>query len=356
MTATVKNAQLDKPSKLIRPQITFLLALATSLAPGTAPPQFDYKLMDTPAASSGNDILTDPLAVHPPAYYEPRVKDGGANGTILPTQVRLAEVIEMLHGASLVHDDIIDEADTRRGKPAVHKAFGIRVAVVYGDYVFFRSVTAMDRLRSSEYTEMISVFFKDMCDGEMIHLSNVPAESVGSGKTQFTFDELYDFYLKKTYTKAGTLFNHCCRLTAMLGGCTPAVVELATQIGYNLGIAFQFVDDLVDFTHTEEQASKPVQVDIADGFATAPVLFAWQEHSELGDMIVRRFSEPGDVERAMHLVYNSQGIAKTFAALDGYIAKTVDGLSQLPDSLPRNALIAIVKSFARMARGDNWHV
>ncbi|KAI8871287.1 terpenoid synthase, partial [Ramicandelaber brevisporus] len=158
------------------------------------------------------------------------------------------------------------------------------------------------------------------------------------------------------YSKAGTLFNHSCRLTAMLGGCTPAVVELATQIGYNLGMAFQFVDDLVDFTHTEEQASKPVQVDIAGGFATAPVLFAWQEHSELGDMIVRRFSEPGDVERAMHLVYNSQGIPKTFAALDGYIAKTVDGLSQLPDSLPRNALIAIVKSLAHMARGDNWHI
>ncbi|KAI8868429.1 hypothetical protein GQ42DRAFT_114348, partial [Ramicandelaber brevisporus] len=83
---------------------------------------------------------------------------------------------------------------------------------------------------------------------------------------------------------------------------------------------------------------KPVGVDIAKGYASAPVLFAWQDHPELGAMIVRRFKEPGDVEHATKMVYNSHGISKTFCALDGYINRTIDCLTQLPDSLARSAL------------------
>ncbi|KAI8866499.1 terpenoid synthase [Ramicandelaber brevisporus] len=331
--------------KLMRPKAVLLMALATSLTPGAEPPAFDYTAMDKPLSAQTNEYLTDPVADYPPEYYMPR--DKGSNGTILPTQLRVAEILEMIHNATLIQDDVIDESPTRRGKPTVHTVFSNKVAVLLGDYIYARASVLLARLHNVHVTETMSMFVKYLVDGELLQMSNVPpSEESGSSATgDFTFDELYGHYLKKTFAKTASVFAHCFKAVALLGGCTDETIQLVFNVGCNMGMAFQLADDLLDLTGYEDDVGKPVGADLEEGLATAPVLFAMQEHPELYPMIVRRFSKNGDVKRALDLILNSRGIAKTFEAAEEFVQKAVDGLMELPDSPAREALIGISRSF-----------
>eukprot|EP01133_Synstelium_polycarpum_P010715 gene10715-12464_t len=167
---------------------------------------------------------------------------------LLPTQLRLAEIIEMIHTASLVHDDVIDEADTRRDVPSINFRFNNKLAVLCGDFLLAR----------------------------------------------------------KTYLKTASLICNGCRATAVLSGVERDIVDISTDFGKHLGLAFQIVDDLLDLTASSEDLGKPASVDLKLGLATAPVLFAQMEFPELEVLINRKFSEPGDIEEARRLVFASK--------------------------------------------------
>ncbi|KAK9447037.1 isoprenoid synthase domain-containing protein [Limtongia smithiae] len=255
---------------------------------------------------------------------------------ILPSQRRLAEITEMIHAASLLHDDVIDDAELRRGSPSINLAFGNKMAILAGDFLLARASVALARLRNAEVTELISTVIANLVEGEVMQLKNTATEDATTGTaTAATFE----YYLEKTYLKTASLISKSCRSAAVLAGAREDFIENAYLYGRNIGMSFQLVDDLMDYTISEAELGKPAGADLQLGLATAPALFAWQKYPELGPMIRRKFSQPGDVERARLLVAQSDGVEQTRQLAKSYSDKAVQALAQFPDSAAKDALI-----------------
>ncbi|KAH8332340.1 hypothetical protein KR074_001452 [Drosophila pseudoananassae] len=215
-------------------------------------------------------------------------------------QRQIALFSEMVHSASLVHDDVIDQSDFRRGKPSVNALWNHKKVTMAGDYILSVASIMIARLRSDDVTIVLSQILTDLVQGEFMQL--------GSRETE---NERFAHYLTKTYRKTASLIANALKATAVIAQAEDNVAELAFQYGRNIGLAFQLVDDMLDFVSSTEQMGKPTAADLKLGLATAPVLFACEKYPELNPMVMRRFSEPGDVERAFELVHKSHGLEQT---------------------------------------------
>lgn len=255
---------------------------------------------------------------------------------ILPTQRRLAEITEMIHAASLLHDDVIDDAEMRRGSPSGNIAYGNKMSILAGDFLLGRASVALARLRDSEVVELMATVIANLVEGEFMQLKNTATE-----ETTVATRETFDYYLQKTYLKTASLISKSCRSAAVLAGVTEDIVEAAYQYGRNLGLAFQLLDDMLDYTVTAKDLGKPAGADLKLGLATAPALFAWKEHPELGPIIRRKFSEPGDVERTRYLVEQSDGVRQTELLAEEYSEKARSALNVFPDSDAKSALMEL---------------
>ncbi|OMH78770.1 putative hexaprenyl pyrophosphate synthase, mitochondrial [Zancudomyces culisetae] len=313
--------------------------------------QEDYRFMDVSLFDNSLDndsVVRDKLirsalaeASNGKSMYLP-TSNNGYGLVVLPPQRRLAEITELIHTASLIHDDIVDQAATRRGMPATHKVFGNKMAVLAGDFFLARASMSLARLRNPEVVELLATVIMDLVEGEFKQLGN-------SGSSKFNESELdvFNYYLQKTYLKTASLFANSSRATAILGNTSDKCAEVAYLFGKNLGIAFQLVDDLLDFTTTSKMvAGKPVQgADMKLGIATAPVLYAWQENpGVLGPLIARRFKEPDDCKIAWDLVHSGQALAKTRTLVHLYAEKAMASLCLLPPSPSRQALLNLTHS------------
>ncbi|THC93341.1 hypothetical protein EYZ11_007167 [Aspergillus tanneri] len=254
---------------------------------------------------------------------------------ILPSQRRLAEITELIHTASLLHDDVIDNAITRRSSSSANLQFGNKMAVLAGDFLLGRASVALARLRDPEVTELLATVIANLVEGEFMQLKNTAADE----KNPVFTDETISYYLQKTYLKTGSLISKSCRAAALLGDSVPEVVEAAYSYGRNLGLAFQLVDDMLDYTITDAELGKPAGADLQLGLATAPLLFAWKENPELGPMVGRKFSREGDVQRARDFVYQSDGAGKTRALAQEYADKAAAAISSFPESEAKAGLI-----------------
>ena len=150
------------------------------------------------------------------------------DGEVNPRQISLAEIMEMIHTASLIHDDILDEADTRRGFPTVHKKWDAKKAVLAGDYLLARASLKIAHLKNHEVTELLSTVISDLVQGEFFQTKN-------SDLTDF------DSYIRKTYLKTASLIEKSCRCASILGDSTQDIIDLTTEYGKNLGLAFQVI-------------------------------------------------------------------------------------------------------------------
>jgi decaprenyl-diphosphate synthase subunit 1 len=250
-----------------------------------------------------------------------------ATDKLLPGQHQVALISEMIHTASLLHDDVIDDSDTRRSKPSVHVLWGQRKAILAGDFILSVASIALARIRNEQVVSILSQVIEDLVRGEFMQLGSKENE-----------DERFKHYLTKTFKKTASLIANSCKAVAVLGNCTEDVTEVAFQYGRNIGIAFQLIDDLLDFTSCDSIMGKPTTADLRLGLATAPVLFAAQEHSELNALIMRRFSEPGDVETARELVGKSGGVRETRMLAEFHSQEAVRLLQTISDSSFKNAL------------------
>ncbi|XP_075145347.1 decaprenyl diphosphate synthase subunit 1 qless [Haematobia irritans] len=219
---------------------------------------------------------------------------------LLNKQRKIAMFAEMVHSASLVHDDVIDQSDFRRGKPSVNALWNHKKVAMAGDYILSVGSIIVSRLNKDEVTIVLSQNLRDLVQGEFMQL--------GSRETE---NERFAHYLTKTYRKTASLIANTLKATAVIADADEDVKELAFQYGRNVGLAFQLVDDMLDFVSSTETLGKPAAADLRLGLATAPVLFACEKYPELNPMIMRRFSEPGDVERAFELVHKSHGLEQT---------------------------------------------
>ncbi|KAG6421419.1 hypothetical protein SASPL_117971 [Salvia splendens] len=244
---------------------------------------------------------------------------------------RLAEIIEMIHTASLIHDDVIDESDMRRGKETVHQLYGTRVAVLAGDFMFAQSSWYLANLENLEVIKLISQVIKDFASGEIKQASSL-----------FDCDVHLDEYLIKSYYKTASLIAASTKGSSIFSGVDSAISEKMYQYGKNLGLSFQVVDDVLDFTQSAEQLGKPAGSDLAKGNLTAPVIFALEKETKLRDIIDSEFCETGSLEEAVEIVKKSGGIDRARELAREMADVAVENLHCLPPSPFRLSLEQLV--------------
>jgi geranylgeranyl pyrophosphate synthase len=303
-------------------------------------------------------------------------------------QIRLGQVTEMIHVASLIHDDVLDDADTRRGGEAVHIMYNNKVAVCSGDYLLARASVLLARLQNPEVVVVMARALDSLVSGEIMQIkanqaadkkssadddeqgdSRKPVGQIGRARAAFgkmswknrirtvvrlgrkrrrldseSDTDVMELYLRKSYYKTASLICDASKSCALLAGhATSSEIAVgAQQFGYHLGLAFQIIDDVLDFVQDDEALGKPAGADMSLGLATAPVLFAAQEQPELWPLINRAFKGPGDVGVAYNAVRNSRGLDMTRKLARFHAQKAVDILCRIaPHSEARDALISI---------------
>ncbi|HEY9844808.1 MAG TPA: solanesyl diphosphate synthase, partial [Candidatus Caenarcaniphilales bacterium] len=248
---------------------------------------------------------------------------------ITPRHRRLAEITEMIHTASLVHDDVIDESAVRRGVPTVHSRFGSnRVAVLAGDFLFAQASWYLANLDSLPVVKLLSEVIMDLAEGE-----------IRQGLNQFDTSLSIEAYLEKSYYKTASLMANSSKAVGVLSGVSVGLAEHLYHYGRHVGLAFQIVDDILDFTGSSETLGKPVGSDLKSGNLTAPTLFALEEKPYLEVLIEREFLNPGDLEAAIALIRETQGLERARALAAEHAHLAVQHLADLPASSSRQALI-----------------
>ncbi len=254
------------------------------------------------------------------------------DGEITPQHWRLAEITEMIHTASLVHDDVIDTATVRRGVNTVNTLFDNRVAVLAGDYLFGQAAWYLANLDNLEVVKLLSKVIMDLPEGE-----------VRQSLSRFDPNVSLEEYLAKTFYKTASLISGSAKAAGLLSGVSPEVADRLFDFGRDLGIAFQIVDDLLDFTASAERLGKPVGSDLIQGNLTAPVLFALEEFPQMRELILRELAEPQDLQQVLEWVYQSEGIPRSRQLARDYAQRAAEALEVLPDSEARQALFQMVE-------------
>ncbi|XP_050233997.1 solanesyl diphosphate synthase 2, chloroplastic-like isoform X2 [Mercurialis annua] len=244
---------------------------------------------------------------------------------------RLAEIIEMIHTASLIHDDVLDESDMRRGKETIHQLYGTRVAILAGDFMFAQSSWYLANLENIEVIKLISQVIKDFASGEIKQASSL-----------FDCDVELEEYLVKSYYKTASLIAASTKGAAIFSGVHSNISEQMYEYGRNLGLSFQVVDDILDFTQSAEQLGKPAGSDMAKGNLTAPVIFALEKESKLRELIESEFCETGSLDEAIELVKQCGGLERARELAKEKADLAIQNLNCLPQGAFRSALEEMV--------------
>lgn len=242
--------------------------------------------------------------------------------------ISLAAAIETLHTATLVHDDVIDQSIVRRGNPTLNIVAGTAATILSGDYLFARSA---ELAAATENTRVVSIFARTLmtlCAGEIRQTLGNPSEPN------------LENYLQRIYGKTASLFEASGETAAVLSGAPDGEVEALRHYGYHLGMAFQIIDDVLDFTGDEKTLGKPAGADLRSGLATLPVL----HYLELapGDQDIRRVlaGERGNglVARAVERIRNSAAVPASVDQARDFIKRAKAALAPLPANPYRQAL------------------
>ncbi|KAF2639958.1 decaprenyl-diphosphate synthase subunit 1 [Massarina eburnea CBS 473.64] len=336
---TVSKYYTQSEGKYVRPMLVLLMSRATALTEKTereiSPFSVNRPLTEPSVLADENPSAPDATAYTTASSIAPDATYRSEDSDILPSQRRLAEITELIHTASLLHDDVIDHSVSRRSAPSANIEFGNKMAVLAGDFLLGRASVALARLRDPEVTELLATVIANLVEGEFMQLKNTASDERNPVWTENTLT----YYLQKTYLKSASLISKSCRAAAILGGSSPEVVEASYQYGKNLGLAFQLVDDMLDYTISGEELGKPAGADLELGLATAPLLFAWKDNKSLGKLVGRKFSENGDVQRAREIVSESTGLEQTRALAQDYVDKAIQSIAFFPESEAKNGLI-----------------
>nr|YP_009510454.1 prenyl transferase [Gracilaria caudata]YP_010196171.1 prenyl transferase [Gracilaria caudata]AXI96127.1 prenyl transferase [Gracilaria caudata]UAD83568.1 prenyl transferase [Gracilaria caudata] len=246
---------------------------------------------------------------------------------ILPEHKRLAEITEIIHTASLVHDDVIDECATRRGVNTVHNTFSTKVAVLAGDFLFAQSSWYLANLNNLEVVKAISKVITDFAEGE-----------VRQSLTCFDADISMDNYIEKSFYKTASLIASSCKAAAILSETSPNIQNQFYLYGKHLGLAFQIVDDILDIIGSQVSLGKPAGSDLKNGNLTAPLIFALQENSALYTFIEREFEQNNDIPKTIEIIKNSNGIQKSYDLAQEHIQASIQAISKINNNLAQKSL------------------
>jgi len=232
---------------------------------------------------------------------------------------RLGAAVELIHTATLVHDDVVDESDTRRGQDAVNTFFGNEASVLMGDYLVCRALRMIAEESDLELMRSICDVIVSMCEAEVLQITY-------RGDLENTFDN----YFRVIRNKTACLFSFTARAGAHLGHASAAVRERLALFGLNLGTAFQIVDDILDLTGIEEELGKPTAADLREGKFTFPVLHAIR-HAEGRDRESLLQLSDAQVDEVIDLVRTAGGFQAAYDCASEYAERALDALSGLSD-------------------------
>ncbi len=241
---------------------------------------------------------------------------------------RLAEITEMIHTASLVHDDVVDEASTRRGVDTVHNRFDPKVAVLAGDFLFAQASWHLANLNNLEVVKLLSRVIMDLAEGE-----------VKQGLSKFDAKQSIETYLDKSYFKTASLIANSAQAVGVLSEVSDTELKYLYNYGKQLGLAFQVVDDILDFTSNDKQLGKPAANDLSNGYLTAPALFAIEENPILSELINRELSLEGDIEQALNIVRDSNAITRARSLAEDFAKEACESIKWIPESPSKKALL-----------------
>lgn len=249
--------------------------------------------------------------------------------------VFLASLVELLHTASLIHDDIVDNAGVRRGKESVHTKWGPNITVLLGDYLYIKSIGLSLQSRHERVIRLLADVSARMIEGEL-------DEYARSGDLKITEDQYLDIVENKT----AVLFGACCRIGAILGLASPEEEEAVAAYGLNLGKTFQIVDDLLDITGDPRVLGKPVLSDLGEGRITLPLIRALESGGRAGRQRIKSLVGRKDIssEERRDLVGGlAAGGALDYAAdrARGFAEKSLEAINPFPETTPRETLIRL---------------
>ena len=249
--------------------------------------------------------------------------------------IRLAAVVEILHAATLVHDDVIDMAQTRRGRPSANVQWGNHTCVLAGDWLYMQAFQIALRERNFHILDLLISLTQLMVEGELIQLERI-------GKVEITEADCMEIVDRKT---AG-LFSVCAKLGAVMGGADTAVEERLGEYAWNLGMAFQLIDDLLDFTSREKTLGKPVGNDLREGKITLPMVYALEqatmEERRQIELILREQNYDAVPFSQVRAMINKYGaVARVQERAQQFTDKARQIIAEFPDSPYQNALASI---------------
>ena len=250
------------------------------------------------------------------------------------SSIRIATVMEFLHTATLVHDDIIDNAETRRNRPSINSRFGNQTAVLMGDWLYMSAFETSLAERSLPILDILTAATRKMTEGELLQLTML-------GKTEITEEEYLDILQRKT----AYLFSACCEIGAIMGGADAAQQMALREYGMNLGTAFQLVDDLLDFTASDETLGKPAGVDLLEGKLTLPLIY-FLESEPAARQLVQTVMREGNYQKIaredlLEKVERTGALERARKRAKRYAEAARDALAALPSSNYGDALNSI---------------
>ncbi len=248
--------------------------------------------------------------------------------------IRMATVMEFLHTATLVHDDIIDNADTRRNRPTVNSLYGNGTAVLMGDWLYMSAFETSLAERSLAILDILTRVTRKMTEGELLQLTLLRHSNVS--ETQ---------YLDVLQRKTSYLFSACCEVGAIMGGASERQQTALLDYGLNLGTAFQLIDDLLDFTSTEDALGKAAGVDLLGGKVTLPLIYLLEQSESAREMVETVIRDGGyeNVARKdlLRAVDRSGGLERARERADEFAEAARAAIEEFPDSEYLDALRAI---------------
>lgn len=242
----------------------------------------------------------------------------------------MAAVIEFIHTATLLHDDVVDESDLRRGKESANAVWGNAASVLVGDYLYSKAFEMMVRTNKMRVMEILSRTTTAIAEGEVLQLLNCNNPATTEEK-----------YLEVIARKTAILFSAATRLSAVLSDVTPQIEEQLAKYGQHLGNAFQLIDDSLDYKASEEELGKNIGDDLAEGKPTLPLIYAIQTGSKKEANIIKdaiKSGNRGAFNEVYAIVQSTNAIAYTEKRASAEAQNAIEALNILPDSKFKQAM------------------
>ncbi len=258
-------------------------------------------------------------------------------GGITDGSIRMAAVVEMIHTATLVHDDVIDIAETRRGRPSSNTVWGNHTCVLAGDWLYMQAFQMAVRERNFRVLDLLIALTQMMVEGELLQLERIGKIAISEAD-----------YMELVDRKTASLFSACARLGALMGGAGEATEARLGEFAWNLGIAFQLVDDVLDFTAREKVLGKPVGSDLREGKVTLPLIYALERATDGERELVNNVLKDGNYERVPFdkircLIERHCGFERAQERAQSFTDKARAIIAEFPESPAQHAMAAMTE-------------